>query len=118
MLQGVFLFTVFSFLRIFSSVKHASLGAHPHITVFMFLHLHTTFNQDLFSAKSCSMSFAKPSYTFKLKSVLYSTDFPWRSATVCLDEVVYFTLEQTPKNLAVRYIFLEKELPPQNMLIK
>ena len=44
------------------------------------------------------MSFAKPSYTFKLKSVLYSTDFPWRSATVCLDKVVYFTLEQTPKN--------------------
>ena len=64
------------------------------------------------------MSFAKPSYAFKLKSVLDSTDFPWRSATVCLDEVVYFTLEQTPKNLAVRYIFLEKELPPQNMLIK
>ena len=47
------------------------------------------------------MSFAKPSYTFKLKSVLYSTDFPSRSATVCLDEVVYFTLEQTPKNWAV-----------------
>ena len=71
-----------------------------------------------FSAKSCSMSFAKPSYTFKLKSVLYSTDFPWRSATIYLDKVVYFTLKQTPKNRAVCNVFLEKELLPQNMLIK
>ena len=56
-LQGVFLFTMLSFLRICSSVKHARLCTHRHITVFIILHPHTTFNQDLFSAKSCLMSF-------------------------------------------------------------
>ena len=66
------LFTVVSFLCIWSSVKHASLCTQCHIDVFMFLHVHTTFNQDLFSAKSCLMSFVKPSCVFKLKSVLYS----------------------------------------------
>ena len=91
LLQGVFLFTVFSFLRICSSVKHASLCTYSHITVFMFLHVQITFNQDLFSAKSCLMSFVKPSHAFKLKSVLNS------SATVCLDKAVYFMLEQTKK---------------------
>ena len=97
-----------AFLRICSSVKHASLVIHCHITVFTYLHLHTTFNQDLFSAKSSSMSCAKPSYAFKLKSVLDSTDFPWKSATVCLDKVVYFTLEQTPKILSRLQRFLRK----------
>ena len=63
------MFTVFSFLRICSSVTHASLCTHRYITVFMFLHVHTTFNQDLFSAKSCIMSFIKPFQAFKLKSV-------------------------------------------------
>ena len=57
----------------------------------MFLHIHTTFIQDLFSAKSCLMSFVKPSHAFKLKSVLNS------SAIVCLDKAVYFMLEQTKK---------------------
>ena len=71
-------------------MKRAILCTHRHITVFMFLYVHTTFNQDLFSAKSCLMSFVKPSHALKLKSVLDS------SATVCLDKVVYFTLEQTP----------------------
>ena len=112
MQQGVFLFTVFSFLRICSSVTHASLCTHHHITVFMFLHVYTTFNQDLFSAKSCLMSFVKPSHAFKLKSVLNS------SATVCLDKAVYFTLEQTLKNWAIHYALLGKELPQQNMSIK
>ena len=87
-LQGVFWSAVFSFLLICSSVKRVILCTHRHITVFMFLYVHTTF--DLFSAKSCLMSFVKPSHAFKFKSVLDS------SATVCLDKVVYFTLEQTP----------------------
>ena len=69
-------------------MKRAILCTHRHITVFMFLYVHTTF--DLFSAKSCLMSFVKPSNALKLKSVLDS------SATVCLDKVVYFTLVQTP----------------------
>ena len=89
MLEGVFLFTVFSFLNICSSVKHASLSTslctRRRISVFMFLQVHSNVNQDLFSAKSCLMSFVKPSYAFKLKSVLDDT------ATVCLDKVVYFT---------------------------
>ena len=109
MLQRVFLFTVFSFLRICSSVKHASLCTHRHITVFAFLHVHANFNQDLFSVKSCLMSFLKPSHAFKSKSVLDS------GATVWLDKVVYFTLEQTPRNWAIHY---GNELPQQNMLIK
>ena len=66
-------------------MKHAILCTHRHITVFMFLYVHTTFNQDFFSAKSCLMSSVKPSHAFKLKSVLDSR------ATVCLDKVVYFT---------------------------
>ena len=105
------MFTVFSFLRICSSVKHASLCTYSHITVFMFLHVHITFNQDLFSAKSCLMSFVKLSHAFKLKSVLNS------SATVCLDKAVYFTLEQTEK-LSHHYALSGKELPQQNILIK
>ena len=109
MLQRVFLFTVFSFLRICSSVKHASLCTHRHITVFMFLHVHTTINQDVFSSKSCWMSHIKPSYAFKLNLCLTVRD---------KDKVVYFTLEQTPKNWAVHYALLGKELPQQNMLIK
>ena len=66
-----------SFLRICSSVKHARLCTHRHITVFIILHPHTTFNQDLFSAKSCLMSFVQPSHAFKLQLVLDSTDLPW-----------------------------------------
>ena len=112
MLLRVFLFTVFSFLCICSSMKHASLCTHHHITIFIFLHIHTILNQDLFSAKSCLMSFVKPSHTFKLKSILDS------SVTICLDKVVYFTFEQTPKNWAIRFTLLGKELPQQNMLIK
>ena len=69
--------TVFSFLRICSSVKHARLCTYRHITVFMFTHVHTTFNRDLFSAKSCLMSLIKPSHAFKLKLMLDSTDFPF-----------------------------------------
>ena len=112
MLLRVFLFTVFSFLCICSSMKHARLCTHHHITIFIFLHIHTILNQDLFSAKSCLMSFVKPSHTFKLKSILDS------SVTICLDKVVYFTFEQTPKNWAIRFTLLGKELPQQNMLIK
>ena len=92
MLQAVFLFTVFIFLHICSGAIHTSLCTHRHITVFMFLHVHTTFNQDVFSVKSCLTSFVKNSHAFKLKSVLNG------SATVCLRKVVYYTLEQTPKN--------------------
>ena len=73
-------------------MKHASLCTHHHITIFIFLHIHTILNQDLFSAKSCLMSFVKPSQAFKVKSILDS------SVTICLDKVVYFTFEQTPKN--------------------
>ena len=58
------------------------------------------------------MSFVKPSHAFKLNSVLDSR------GTVWLDKVVYFTLEQTPKKLAVCYALLGKKLPQQNMLIK
>ena len=75
--MGVFLFTVFSFLRICSSVKHASLRTRCHITVFMFLHVRTTFNYDLFSVKSYYISFVEPSQAFKFKSLFDSTDFPW-----------------------------------------
>lgn len=110
-LQGVFWSAVFSFLLICSSVKRAILCTHRHITVFMFLNVHTTFNQDLFSAKSCLMSFVKPSHALKLKSVLDS------SATVCLDKVVYFTLEQTPTTWTVHYPWLGKELPQQKILM-
>ena len=92
MLLIVFLFTVFSFLCICSSMKHASLCTHHLITTFIYLHIHTILNQDLFSAKSCLMSFVKPSHAFKLKSILDS------SVTICVDKVVYFTFEQTPKN--------------------
>ena len=112
MLLRVFLFTVFSFLCICSSMKHASLCTHHHITIFIFLHIHKILNQDLFSAKSCLMSFVKPSHTFKLKSILDS------SVTICLDKVVYFTFEQTPENWAIHFTLLGKELPQQNMLIK
>ena len=112
MLLRVFLFTVFSFLCICSSMKHASLCTHHHITIFIFLHIHTILNQDLFSAKSCLMSFVKPSHAFKVKSILDS------SVTICLDKVVYFTFEQTPKNWAIHFTLLGKELPQQNMLIK
>ena len=63
--------------HICSSVKHARLCTYRHITVFMFTHVHTTSNQDLFSAKSCLMSFIKPSHAFKLKLMLDSTDFPF-----------------------------------------
>ena len=101
MLKGVFLFTIFSFLRIWSSVKHASLWTCRHITIFVFLHVRSTFNQDLFSAKSCYMSLVKPSHAFKFKSELHSTDFPWlcmnKCDAVCRDKVVHFTLEQTEK---------------------
>ena len=58
------------------------------------------------------MSFLKPSHAFKSKSVLDS------NATVWLAKVVYFTLEQTPRNRAVHYALLGNELPQQNMLIK
>ena len=109
MLQGVFWSAVFSFLLICSSVKRAILWTHRHITVFMFLYVHTTF--DLFSAKSCLMSFVKPSHALKLKSVLDS------SATVCLDKVVYFTLEQTSTTWTVHYPWLGKELPQQKILM-
>ena len=112
MLLRVFLFTVFSFLCICSSMKHASLCTHHHITIFIFLHIHTILNQDLFSAKSCLMSFVKPSHAFKVKSILDS------SVTICLDKVVYFTFEQTPKNWAIHFTLLGNELPQQNMLIK
>ena len=112
MLLRVFLFTVFRFLCTCSSMKHASLCTHHHITIFIFLHIHTILNQDLFSVKSCLMSFVKPSHTFKLKSILDS------SVTICLDKVVYFTFEQTPKNWAIHFTLLGKELPQQNMLIK
>ena len=93
-------------------MKHASLCTHHHITIFIFLHIHTILNQDLFSAKSCLMSFVKPSHAFKVKSILDS------SVTICLDKVVYFTFEQTPKNWAIHFTLLGKELPQQNMLIK
>ena len=93
-------------------MKHASLCTHHHITILIFLHIHTILNQDLFSAKSCLMSFVKPSHAFKLKSILDS------SVTICLDKVVYFTFEQTPKNWAIHFTLLGKELPQQNMLIK
>ena len=112
MLQRVFLFTVFSFLRICSSVKHASLCTHRHITVFMFLHVHTTFNQDLFFRQILFNVVCKASHAFIMNSVLDS----W--GTVWLDKVVYFTLEQTPKKWAVCYALLGKKLPQQNMLIK
>ena len=112
MLLRVFLFTVFSFLCICSSMKHASLCTHHHITIFIFLHIHTISNQDLFSAKSCLMSFVKPSHAFKVKSILDS------SVTICLDKVVYFTFEQTPKNWAIHFTLLGNKLPQQNMLIK
>ena len=58
------------------------------------------------------MSFVKPSHAFKLKFILDS------SVTICLDKVVYFTFEQTPKNWAIHFTLLGKELPQQNMLIK
>ena len=112
MLLRVFLFTVFSFLCICSSMKLASLCTHHHITIFIFLHIHTILNQDLFSAKSCLMSFVKPSHAFKVKSILDS------SVTICLDKVVYFTFEQTPKNWAIHFTLLGNKLPQQNMLIK
>ena len=46
-----------AFTYLFKGKKHASLCPYRQFTVFMFLHVHTTFNQDLFSAKSCLMSF-------------------------------------------------------------
>ena len=88
MLLRVFLFTVLSFLCICSSMKHASLCTHHHITIFIFLHIHTILNQDLYSAKSCLMSFVKPSHAFKVKSILDS------SVTICLDKVVYLNKHQ------------------------
>ena len=50
--QRVFLFTVFSFLRICSSVN-MQVCVRRHIPVFIFLPVHTTFNQDSASTKSC-----------------------------------------------------------------
>ena len=92
-------------------MKHAILCTHRHITVYILLYVHTTSNQYLFSAKSCLMSFVKPSHAFKFKSVLDS------SATVCLDKVVYFTLEQTPTTRTVHYPWLGKELSQQKILM-
>ena len=82
----------------------------------MFLHIHTTFIQDLFSAKSCLMSFVKPSHAFKLKSVLNS------NATVFLDKAVYFMLEQTEK-LSHSLRFVRKGIAAtkhvdQNLILK
>ena len=49
--ESIFVYSM-QLLRISSSVKHASLCPYRQFTVFMFLHVHTTFNQDLFSAFS------------------------------------------------------------------
>ena len=58
------LFSVFSFLRILFKRETCKFGTHRHITVFMFLQVNTTLNQDSFSAKFCLMSFVKPSHAF------------------------------------------------------
>ena len=105
----------------FLNLKHATESIFVYsIQLSMYLFKHETckfvytpsYYHFYISAKSCLMSFVKPSHAFKVKSILDS------SVTICLDKVVYFTFEQTPKNWAIHFTLLGKELPQQNMLIK
>ena len=112
--------------RICSSVKPAILCTHRHITVFMFLHIHTTFNQDLFSTKCCLMRFVKPSHASKLKSVLYSycltvyrlpmtvneeaRQFVWTKLYIKHTEKLSHSLRFVRKGIATKHVDQNKDL--------